>query len=190
MSVISNYVTNEIELKEKQLKEDFEILEEQTIHSVPEVIFVRDFLPAFSGKEQMSKELLQIWYSISDGPFNYVNILNKNGNIVAKVPPIKIRGILPTNDDDGIDSSMSAIYQQHQALSAISPVAADNKLTHMLHAKFVKGSKSANTDKIAQEWNDLIAKYSGSLPNSVNKEEALSLKKAGPSIDMSDSTFE
>jgi hypothetical protein len=188
--MISNYVTNEIEIKEKELKESFQTLEQDAVHSVPETIFVRDFLAAFSGKEPMSKELLQIWYSISDGPFNYVNILNKNGNIVARVPPVKVRGILPTNDDNDIDSSMAAIYQQHQALSAISPMAADNKLAYMLHAKFVKGSKSANTEKLASEWNELISKYESSLPGSVKKEVLATASKKAAFIDTDDSSFE
>ena len=165
-SPLKKMILQDIRDKENEMKIGFGELDKLNRPKVPEIIFVRDFLPAFCGEIQCSAELIGIWYTISGGPFNRVSVVNQVGEVVATVPPFQNRDSIPTKDSG---KDLTAIFMEHDAITHISPNAATNKLANQLDDKFIKDyeKQNVNNNPIQNEWIILLTKY-GKLKGKAN----------------------
>jgi hypothetical protein len=157
-SPLRKMILQDIRDKENEMKKGFSELDKLNRPKVPEAIFVRDFLPAFSGEIPCSSELLGIWYTISGSPFNRVSVVNQIGEVVAIVPPFQNRDSIPTKNSS---KDLTAIFMEHDSITNISPNAATNKLATQLDQKFIQdyNKTEVNSNPIKQEWDTLLKHY-------------------------------
>lgn len=140
------------------LKADFMAMEEMSMARIPEIIFVRDFLPMFAGEVPYNQDLIAVWYQISGGAFNRVNIVDRKGDVVNTVPPIIDRNVLPTDNKRG--ESTYSLFVQHESLSQISPMAAQGELSNQLTHKYIPTvGNDVNDSPLKLEWSKLFAAY-------------------------------
>lgn len=70
--------------------EELEKIRLENINTIPEVNFVRVFLPFFNGDEENNiyKVNMNHWKNIAGGVYNPVNVANEHGEILYTVPAI------------------------------------------------------------------------------------------------------
>jgi hypothetical protein len=152
-----DFILGDIKRKEDEMRANFKELGDMIIPTIPEVIFIRDFLPAFCGEIAYTPELMSTWYLIAGSPFNKVNVVDRTGTVVATVPPILNRGVIPDYKING--EPLEAVFMQHEAMTHISPIAANNKLSIELENRYNSEAVTTGNVEISKQWQDLLEKY-------------------------------
>jgi len=123
----------ELVRRTNEIKAAFSALDEENVRSVPEVIFVRDFLPLFSGKPvPNAQDRLATWYLIAGTPYMPVNIVNQHGQKVIQVPPVLDGAQLNPASRGSRGLGMGALVEDAAQQGFISPRAADGALVAAL----------------------------------------------------------
>ncbi len=147
---------NKLSQKQKELKEHFEIITDSVIQRIPEAVFVQDFLPAFCGEVECSRDLLSVWYLISGGPFNPVHVVNQFGKTIITIPPMLNRDVVKIgqNSDD-----IKSIFRDFENMTHISPHAANNRLLEDLTDKFETDQIPVIPGSLEEQWNNVFIHY-------------------------------
>jgi len=86
---IQDQLVADMKRRKESLEQAFSALEDGNVRSIPEAIFVRDFLPMFSGQPVPNKqELLKTWFLIAGTPYIPVNVVDANGNKIIQIPAV------------------------------------------------------------------------------------------------------
>jgi hypothetical protein len=141
-----------------QIKQGLEELSNSNISTIPEPIFVRDFLPMFSGEVPQNMDLLSMWYLISNGPFEPVNVVTNAGKFVIRIPPFKYRDALPVWEKE---ETINGILMENESLKAISPRAAQNAFAGQLDQRYFGEGNTfeTNASTIQEEWKKVMIHY-------------------------------
>jgi hypothetical protein len=141
---------------------------------LPEEVFVKEFLPYFSGKLPMPVEppLLSIWIGIAGSPTSEVQIVDAKGNNIYTVPPM--------SDTETVDiakgqnsHSMKQILTRYSMLKNVTPMRGKTYLDQALNVKAdLLSGKSPVFEKNQQRWFDIFSRYDKSGDdNQVNKND-------------------
>ncbi len=138
------------------LKEGFEIIDKANLPTVPEFIFVRDFLPLFSGQNDANKaELLQAWNLISGTPYIPVNVVDTRGSTIIQVPPLLDRtSLVPT-----MGNKMGNIFSEANQRSHMSPIMADRIISQELDQKLNGNMERTPNPVLEEQWKKLFEHY-------------------------------
>lgn len=145
-------------------------------NSIPEDIFVKRYLPMLANKTGNTP--LTEWLNVAGHIYAEVNIIDKDGNIIFKVPSIFKR--LKTKEHKYAHQSVHEIIETSKLHSINSP----NKGEHMME----EGLKTTLPDPINstdedERWNAILARY-GYVVNAENPSTpSVEVKKEDKSFD-------
>ena len=164
IDVMSEQIRRDSERRTQSLISDFTSVVTDTKKKFPEEMFRKYYVTFFSGiKSEHDNMLLNNWYAIAGSPFDEVDLVDGAGRIVATVPPVLNRDIIPivTARQPGIsvDFAMETARQQ----SSLSPRMAQTRLTTSLNEKFIKPDEST-TKTVQERWTALMKRYARDLP--------------------------
>jgi hypothetical protein len=161
-STINNmqrHAENELLNKITGIEEGFQALSVVNTSNVPESIFIRDFLPLFSGEikdiEQMNY-LLSMWYLIAGTPYNVVNVVGKNGKFIIAVPPVLDRSIIANKSSQ---YALDAIFEEAKQKSVLSPNLGQKIINDELNDRFLNESKNEASSELTAQWITLLTYY-------------------------------
>jgi hypothetical protein len=155
---IADSITLAMQRKTKSLKEGFAQIAEQDIPTVPEAIFVRDFLPLFSGEVVTgSAELLSAWYLIAGSPYNAVHVVNTFRQTVATVPPILSRDI--AFPDAGVGGSLLHAFEVAKQSAAMSPRLATRMIDEQIAIRYTPIASTDELQALEVAWKALMSHY-------------------------------
>lgn len=163
------------------IKGMFKEVEEANTRSLDEDIFVKFFLPLFSGENTNDKEkLLNEWYKIAGTPYSHVNLYDKSGLLVAVVPPILDRNILPvpTGRENAMD--LDTMFDIAKQKASLSPNIAHGIVVNDLKNRYLSKIKHVPNPELVEKWRKLLAHFNKSIVPG----------KEGPSSSQSESDFE
>ena len=165
-------MTNQLENDQKQLRQELINKSEasfkalvtdpmQTLTQLPEAVFVKEFLPYFSGKLPMpeSPPLLSIWIGIAGSPTSEVQIVDANNNKLYTVPPM--------SDTSTVDiakgkngASMKQILTNYSMYKNVTPIKGKNYLDNALSLKAdLLSGISPEFATNQKRWLDIFARY-------------------------------
>lgn len=139
---------------------DLERMRQDSVVTIPEENFVRVFLPFFNGDEELNiyNVTMRHWHGVAGGPFNEVNVADRNGNIIYTVPPVfdnTAISVKETSVRDGLTEMINVVgLMAHQ-----SPIKSSNFLRNYLtelHERMV--DKTFVLEHILA-WNKIFLRY-------------------------------
>lgn len=151
------------QLKEKIQKSTDEshqyLLSDDSNGRLPEELFVNYFLPYFSGAKSISEnnDIIKTWISIAGNPTAEVAILDKNMNVLFKVPPLFDTGILKTIDTNS--RKLSTIYHNYSIRKNNMPMTAENFLESAMEEKNKSLISNVVNHKYQKQWQDIFDRY-------------------------------
>lgn len=136
-----------------------EIVGQDTHGKLPENLFVRDFLPFFSGQVPLNKasQHYQYWIGIAGTPMNEVDIIDNKGNTIFTVPPLMNADFINPNKRH---KAMGDIFTEQSLHSSHSPAAGNSYLARELSqrvSEFEDNSKPLLTYE--QRWSQIFNRY-------------------------------
>lgn len=162
------------ELFEDNIRLDNFLKNEITNRKLPERLFVSDFLPYFCGELDLSSnpKLLDMWYTISGGQTNEVDVVDIDGSVLFVVPALLNTKVINPRTNRG-DLSFADIITLSKLKSNITPIAGENALTQGLEIKVeqMREHKSTSFSENENKWNFIFQKY-----GKVDKEKEISNK--------------
>lgn len=157
----------EFEKRTERLQADFGVIGKEDVRKLPESIFVRDFLPLFSGESTQDREnLLSYWYLIAGTPYHPVDLIDERGQFVIQVPPLQDRNVV--NPAGGNGKELSAVFEEAKQKSSLSPALGQQIIANALHNNLQnKLSKDVNKEHVAL-WEALMSHYGKSLSSTAS----------------------
>lgn len=126
------------------------------VSKLPEDIFKNYFLPYFTGEKTPSRAepVFARWVGIAGNPVAPVDIIDKNEEVLFRVPPLYDTGLM--SDLQG--KTMREIFAQYNLYNNNLPQVANNFLTKALTAK------SENYDSVSLkdaevQWKAILKRY-------------------------------
>lgn len=134
---------------------------------LPESIFVRDFLPYFSGEVAVTAkdEVIAIWAGVAGSPYAEVTIIDARGDALFDVPPIMVsRSINPTYNTSKTHTSIEDIGAMAESLSKTIPVRGERFFLEAMHERasvIIKGADTGEkvVDTNEQRWLEILRRY-------------------------------
>lgn len=180
ISPIQKQLLADITKKVGELKRGFELAEQTDLRTVPEALFVRDFLPLFSGKDTTNRDhLLATWYMIAGSPYEVVNIINHLGDVVAQVPPVLNKNAITIPTTRG--NNLASVFEEAKQRSAMSPRLGDGIINAELQKRLDSMELERDTQAMSPAWRALLNHYDKGAPG---------VSKAAVSNNADDSDFE
>ena len=166
--VMSEQIRKDSERRTAALMQEFASVVTDTKKKFPESLFRKYYVAFFSGtKSEHDATLLEHWYTIAGSPFDEVDLVDNVGNVVATVPAITNRDVIPViaarQDGISVDFAMETARQQ----ASLSPRMAQTRLTTSLNEKFIKPDESS-TKTVQSKWTALMSRYAADLPKSAS----------------------
>jgi hypothetical protein len=126
------------------------------VAKLPEEIFSKHFLPYFSGEKTptQDKPVFAEWISVAGTPMSPVDIIDKNNEVLFRVPPMFDTGMMTQLQG----RTMREIFKQYELYNNNLPQVANNFLTKALTAKS-EGYDSVSLTKAQEEWNSILQRY-------------------------------
>lgn len=128
---------------------------------LPESIFVEQFLPFFSGEQNVKdrKEFFSEWIGVAGSPMGEVNVINEEGNVLFSVPPMFDSSVIETAKRN-LGESFSDIYSQYKMHSNNLPVVGEKFLADAFEKKIGTTVKKSDVVSSNQErWNNILTRY-------------------------------
>lgn len=123
--------------RQEDLRAQFAALDDGNVRKIPEEIFVRDFLPLFSGDKSIPPptriSLLQTWYLIAGTNAMPVNVVDKAGNKIIQIPPVHEATQLNPTPPDNAMHDMSTQAEEAAQAARQSPRLGDAVLARALN---------------------------------------------------------
>jgi hypothetical protein len=156
-------------IQEKQFKEHiqemklgFDSLNQLNVRSIPEVLFVNNFLPLFCGeisnKLPMFNDLLNVWLNIAGTNYSPVNVVDNKGNVIIVVPPINDKDILKPIISRTED--IAYVFMEAKAKSVMSPSIGANIIAEGLGSRISSLITQEKPTTIQEQWTKLFTHYS------------------------------
>lgn len=152
-----------------EILSDFESVNYQKeIVRFPEPLFVKHFLPLFSGQVQPTPQLnLSVWITIAQGEYNPVHIVDQKNEILFTVPPMLERDAIDPiiTNQQGVNSVMKNAARLREISLRDSDIFM-NKSILGLHLREKATPKILENIQI---WNNIFARYN--LPIKMRAED-------------------
>ncbi len=132
----------------------------ETMSRLPEEIFVRYFLPFFSGQLDVNykPEILTQWIAIAGSPMAEVAIINPLGEVLYTVPGIFDTSFINlTRATKSI--SFKQLVQQAALLSSNIPVVGDRFLAQGLAQKYEEFAEPVENTSARARWIEIFKRY-------------------------------
>lgn len=129
--------------------------------TLPERIFVRDFLPIFAGKVPLDKvqDFVRVWVSIAGSPAAAVDIIDNAGKVIYTVPGIFDSSFIDPNRSEGA-MNFAEIVHFAKLHNGISPSLEQSVFIKNVQKKLdAMQKKSPGFAKNVKAWADIFARY-------------------------------
>lgn len=156
----------EFQKRMERLQNEFNALDKEDVRSLPEGIFIRDFLPLFSGETTQDKEtLLSYWYLIAGTPYHPVNLIDDTGRVVAQVPPLQDRNVLSAKPNNA--KELSVVFEEAKQKSSLSPALGQQIIASALNNQLETKTTQVINEAWVKQWEVVLARY-GKTMNKTN----------------------
>lgn len=135
-------------------------IEQDSKRTIPEAVFVNDFLPYFCGDIPITEQVMSTWYLISNNGFSEVDVIGDMGKVAGTVPAILDR---PESVSSNAEEKRSITYmlQEFNSMSTVAPRRAEQDLRDSLISKFPNETEESLATKA--KWESLLNVYGKSL---------------------------
>lgn len=160
------------ELSKKLINEITEVLErdEKIRGRIPEEFFVDNFLEYFKNIKDSKPEqdpLMQQWLNISGSVYNEVELLDREGNITAVVPPLISKKSMEIDKLENVE--FTEMGKHYEIISDNDGIRAYNYVTTEL-SQLPKCINKQTTGDAASRWLRIFERYSSKNVNENNDE--------------------
>lgn len=143
------------------------------ITKLPEDIFVKVFLPFFSGEETLDSnpDILVRWISIAGNPSKEVQIVDNNSDVIFIVPALMDTSCIDFKNN-GKGQALANILANYELHKGQLPVIGQNYLNGTIDNRLktlIKNSESLSTNE--KRWNDIFIRY-GKIKDTTVVEES------------------
>ena len=164
--VVGNSIRKDLERRTIALMNDFSLVGSDNKKKFPEALFKRHYVEFFSGvKSEHDATLLQHWYSIAGSPFEEVDLTDSHGNVVATVPPLLNRDIIPVVTVRQQGADVDFVMETARQQATLSPRLAVTRMATSLNEKFIKPD-DATTDQAKLRWDTFMSRYGSNIVTS------------------------
>jgi hypothetical protein len=128
---------------------------------LPEEVFVKHFLPFFSGQQSIKEnpEVIPSWIGIAGSPTSPVDVINDSGEVLYTVPGFYDTTVIKANSRFR-DSSLGETMVQYEMDKSVIPQRANNRINKELERKlpgiFQESSIHAENKK---SWDTIFKRY-------------------------------
>jgi|JFJP01.1.fsa_nt_gi hypothetical protein len=169
MNEIKSLMEKQFDERLEFLKEGFASMEKYNVRNIPDIMFRTYFLPYFSGEmEDSDNEVLSTWINIAGSTYSAVNILDNNGKVIARVPPIHDRDVISPIVNRNED--LSYIFKLAREKASLSPRLANNIVNDELNNRLNNLSADHDSSTLEKEWIELFQYYGKITINKKSKE--------------------
>lgn len=133
--------------------------ETEDVRVISEEIFLRDFLPFFSGQskppEAERETLLAYWLQFAGTPFTPVDLHNAQGAVVYRVPPLQDRHAVITS----VGNRLSRAQRQADEKALMSPRFGEQIMQNEYKDRAGRFMRSEANPALVKAWQELFAYY-------------------------------
>jgi len=175
---MSSQKEQETSLLLTRINSNLETLDSETIPKLQEHIFAGVFMPVFAGEENKYGATLETWVNFAGGPYSSVDVIDRNGVVIFRVPPIFDRSTINSAPEKSLNVShivatAQQYYRFHPNQGAAYLTGALDKCASILKVP-------ANITKNLDFWNMVFKRYGRpEIVSDVVKEE-VNLPKTNP----------
>jgi hypothetical protein len=160
---LQTYLINDLNNRTAALKAQSLLTTDENISSINEVIFVRDFLPLFSGESLDNRNyLLEAWYIIAGNPYKPVNVVDSAGRFIIQIPPILDRNAISAKSNSG---ELSGMFEHALQRSVMSVSMAENMISEELDKRFNQAIEQDVNQDLAKQWELVMVHYKKTKTN-------------------------
>lgn len=160
-------------------------------NTLPERLFVSDFLPIFAGKVPLEKvqDFIKVWVSIAGSPSAPVDIIDHNEKVLFTVPGIFDSSFIDPNRSEGA-MNFAEIVHFAKLHNGISPALEQSVFVKNVQKKLdAMQKKSPSFAKNIKAWAEIFARYN--ITNESKEEKTSSLNNTvSKTNNVSDDDFE
>jgi len=146
-------------------------------NKLPEEVFVKEFLPFFSGQvtRESRPNTLATWIGIAGSPAAEVAVVDQKGDVIYNVPGVFDTSFLTLNRGKERGGDYDQIIDQSNMLKTNLPQEGNRYLTEALAHKFKTIEQKAVVSPNEQRWVNIFHRYGIDVPghddpsNSKNK---------------------
>ncbi len=154
---------------------------------LPEYHFTQVFLPFFAGDENtMYKANLLTWVNMAGGPYRSVDVIDQNGNVLFRVPPVMDRSAINPVKNRSIDikgSSLSHVVATVSQLNQIHPTRGQEYLSKELTKRALVMRVPTNVASDLSTWNAIFTRYGRPPIVAMDKDDPSKVEGAGDDKD-------
>lgn len=144
---------------------------EQSIVSLPEDVFVANFLPLFAGEPVPDTVSLNVWFGVAGNPYMPVKVVSNTNptEVLYVVPPYFDRGVIEIDKADETASPLTHVLKTTEQLSRIHPKRAQNYFQEQLNRRNMTKDDTSLAAKNAATWISIFERYNKPLPDTLKK---------------------
>jgi hypothetical protein len=128
---------------------------------LPEEVFVKNFLPFFSGKQSIKEnpDVIPNWIGIAGSPTSPVDVVDNSGDVLYTVPGFYDTTIIKANSRfEG--STLGETMTQYEMDKSVIPQRANNRIHKELGKKLpTMFQESSMQSENKKAWNTIFEKY-------------------------------
>lgn len=135
-------------------------------NKLPEEVFVRSFLPYFSGQVSLTdtpENIIGTWIGIAGSPAGKVQIVNNENEVLFEVPPLMKSYPIKALVQDG--KPMKEIMANYKVRNANHPAIGEKFLRNELSGKADRIIENKIHQENAEQWNSIFQRYGIENPN-------------------------
>lgn len=164
LSPMEQLARKDMEMRSDIMKQMFQEMTTDAMRTIPEYLFVENFLPFFCGEnKENSRYLLTTWYQIAGTPYASVRVLDASNRHVATVPPILNREALASSNENKTLMNIESLFNAAAQQATLSSNMANSTIVNGLANKYLTGLNQESQNKLVSEWRALFDYY-GKLP--------------------------
>lgn len=132
------------------------LVENKTINSIPESLFVNYFLPCFIGQRENPNWIME-WISIAGSPMVELNVFDDNTKQVLFTVPSILNSNRLLISNQGVN--INDIFNRYEQINNNMPI---NSLNFLISALNEKGSQllsTINNNEPLQQWIYILRRY-------------------------------
>jgi uncharacterized protein YacL (UPF0231 family) len=128
---------------------------------LPEEVFVKNFLPFFSGKQSIKEnpDVIPNWIGIAGSPTSPVDVIDNSGNVIYTVPGFYDTTIIKANSRFE-NSTLSETMTQYEMDKSVIPQRANHRIQKELEKKLpTMFQESTIQSENKKAWDTIFQKY-------------------------------